>query len=165
MTGSHAISRGPRDTKSKKLERGWVEKYGEKNSAAAGAIVLFDGVCNLCNNAVQFIIRRDPAGYFKFAPIQSECAAQLLQRYGMRAEATSTFFLIEKNQCLTRSDAALGIARRLSGFWPLLRVVSIVPRPIRDRGYHHLAKNRYRWFGKRETCIIPSKGIMNRFLS
>lgn len=128
------------------------------------AIVLFDGVCNLCNKSVQFIIRRDPKGYFKFAPMQSEVGKRLLEAHGLHFEAMDTFVLIEGSRCLTRSDAAIGIAKHLSDFWPILSVLGIIPRTMRDFAYAVVARNRYGWFGKKEICVVPSKETLERFL-
>ena len=135
------------------------------------AIVLFDGVCNLCNGWVRFIVERDRKGYFMFAPLQSEVGRSLLEARGLRAAVAGaeprgmeSIVLIEGSRCLTRSDAAIEILRHLSGLWPLLGILRAIPRPIRDRCYDVIARNRYRWFGRRETCMVPSPEIRNRFL-
>ena len=128
------------------------------------AIVLFDGICNLCTWSVQFIMKRDPDGYFKFASMQSECGKKLMVAHGLRSEAMDTFVLLEGSRCLTQSDATIGVVKRLSGWGSLFRVLSLIPKPIRDWGYAVIAKNRYRWFGKQETCMVPSRDIMDRFL-
>jgi predicted DCC family thiol-disulfide oxidoreductase YuxK len=140
------------------------ERSKRKGIMRNNAIVLFDGVCNLCNESVQFIIKRDPRGYFQFAPIQSERGRRLLEMYGLQLEVMDTFVLVEGSTCRTRSDAAIRIAKHLSGFWSILSAFSIIPRPIRDQCYSLLARNRYRWFGKRQTCMIPSTQLANRFL-
>jgi predicted DCC family thiol-disulfide oxidoreductase YuxK len=127
-------------------------------------IILFDGVCNLCNGAVTFIIDRDPADYFRFAPLQSEVAQRLLPD-GVKADSTlSSLVLIEGGQCYTRSTAVLRIARRLRGGWPLLYSLIVIPRTLRDYVYSWVAANRYRWFGKRETCRVPTPELTSRFL-
>jgi len=128
------------------------------------AVILFDGFCNLCGWSVQFIIKRDPGGYFKFASIQSEVGERLLDSHGLRPKAIDTFILIEDNTCLTKSDAAISVAKRLSGFWPFLRFLNIIPRPIRDWCYDIVARNRYRWFGKKKRCMIPSGELLDRFI-
>jgi predicted DCC family thiol-disulfide oxidoreductase YuxK len=128
------------------------------------AIVLFDGVCNLCTSTVQFIMKRDTHGYFKFASLQSEVGQQLLAEHGLTSTTLDTFVLIEGIRCFTRSDAAIRVARHFSGFWSLLRLLSLIPRPLRDWGYTVIAHHRYRWFGKQETCMLPSADIMDRFL-
>jgi predicted DCC family thiol-disulfide oxidoreductase YuxK len=134
------------------------------------AIVLFDGHCHFCSGSVRFILKRDAAGRFAFAPLQSSVARQLLQsRDGDQKQLDSlvldSLVLIEDGRCWTRSTAALGIVRRLSGLWPLLSVLAIVPRPLRDFGYDLFARNRYRWFGRHEACFIPSERDKERFLS
>ena len=128
------------------------------------AIVLFDGVCHLCTSTVQCIIKRDPHGYFTFASLQSEVGRTLLEEHGLHPDALDTFVLVEGSRCFTRSDAALRVAQHLSGGWALLRVLSLIPKSIRDWGYTILAQNRYRWFGRKETCTIPSRDLLDRFL-
>jgi predicted DCC family thiol-disulfide oxidoreductase YuxK len=128
------------------------------------AIVLFDGVCNLCTSTVQFIIKRDPHGYFTFASLQSEVGRRLLETHGLQPDALDTFVVVEGSRCFTRSDAALRVAQHLSGGWALLRGLSLIPKPIRDWGYTVIARNRYRWFGTHETCMVPSRDILDRFL-
>jgi len=128
------------------------------------AIVLFDGVCNLCTWSVQFILQRDPHGYFKFSSMQSEIGRKLMEDHGIPPENMDTFVLIDGCKCLTRSDAVIEVAKHLSGGWSLLRVLSAIPKPIRDWGYAIIANNRYRWFGKQDICMLPSPEIMDRFL-
>ncbi|MBX2927490.1 MAG: thiol-disulfide oxidoreductase DCC family protein [Saprospiraceae bacterium] len=128
-------------------------------------ILLFDGECNLCNGTVQFILRRDPAGRFRFASLQSDAGRELLLRHGLDTESISTVVLIADDKAYTRSDAGLGIARRLGGLWPVLYAGMIVPRFIRDRIYNFIARNRYRWFGKRESCYTPTPELRGRFLA
>lgn len=127
-------------------------------------IILFDGVCNFCNTSVNFLIRRDPKGLFRFAPLQSETGKRLLERHHLSTTNLDTMVLIEGDRVSTRSTAGLKIARRLSGLWPLLCVFQIVPRPIRDAVYNVIARNRYRWWGKRDTCMIPTPGVREKFL-
>jgi predicted DCC family thiol-disulfide oxidoreductase YuxK len=128
------------------------------------AIVLFDGVCHLCTSTVQFIIKRDPHGYFTFASLQSEIGRTLLEKNGLQPDALETLVLVEGSRCFTRSDAALRVARHLSGGWSLLRVLLLIPKTIRDWGYTVIARNRYRWFGRQEICMVPSRDILDRFL-
>jgi predicted DCC family thiol-disulfide oxidoreductase YuxK len=123
-------------------------------------VVLFDGVCNLCNGAVRFILARDPAGLFRFASLQSEAARRLLRDDG-RAE---TIVLLEAGKTYTKSTAALRIARGLRFPWPLLYAFVAVPRPLRDLVYDWVARHRYRWFGKRETCLLPTSEVRGRFV-
>ncbi len=127
-------------------------------------VLLFDGVCNLCNGAVQFIIRRDPRGKVHFAALQSEAGQQLLEQFPQAPRDVSTIILVEKGKLYTRSDAALRVARHLSGAWPALYGFIIVPRPIRNAVYNWVARNRYRWFGKKDQCMIPTPNLKARFL-
>jgi len=128
------------------------------------AIVLFDGVCNLCSGSVQFIIRRDPKARFRFAAMQSEIGRALMVQCRMPLEPIESFVLIEGAECLIKSDAAIHIARRLSGLWPLLSALAVIPRPLRDLGYDVIARHRYAWFGKKSACMVPSAKDRERFL-
>jgi predicted DCC family thiol-disulfide oxidoreductase YuxK len=129
-------------------------------------VVLFDGECQFCNRSVQFILRRDPAGYFRFAPKQSPVAERLLRKAGQeREQMPESIVLLEGDRVFLRSTAALRIARRLNGFWPLLSLFLIVPAFLRDAVYNGIARNRYRFMGKRESCMLPSPEIRERFLS
>jgi predicted DCC family thiol-disulfide oxidoreductase YuxK len=130
----------------------------------AHPVVLFDGLCNLCDGSVRFIIDRDPKGVFRFAPLQSDIADALLARCPEAAHADS-IVLVEGERCYTRSTAALHIARRLRGGWPVLAWLRVIPRPFRDGFYSWVARNRYHWFGTREHCRIPTPGERARFLS
>ncbi len=127
-------------------------------------IVLFDGDCNFCDASVQFIIQRDPSAYFHFTSLQSEKGLQLKKQHGI-SEDEDSVVLIEKNKIYTQSSAALHIAKKLDGLWHLLFLFILVPRPIRDYFYNYFAKNRYKWFGKREdSCTLPSPEVRKRFL-
>lgn len=126
-------------------------------------IVLFDGVCNLCNGTVQFIIHHDGAGYFQFASLQSIAGARFIKEYGLTPNMNSVI-LIENGSYYEKSDAALRICRKLEGGWKLLAIFSIIPKPIRDFVYDRIAKNRYRWFGKKDSCMLPNTENHNRFL-
>jgi|ERR1051326_2349917 predicted DCC family thiol-disulfide oxidoreductase YuxK len=128
------------------------------------AVVLFDGICNFCDWSVDFVIDRDPAGYFRFAALQSNAARPLLARCGLPAEHLGNIVLFEDGVCYGRSTAALRIVRRLSAPWPLLYALIIVPRPLRDALYDWFGRNRYRWFGKRDVCRAPSPETRERFL-
>ncbi len=129
------------------------------------AVILFDGVCNLCNGSVNFVIERDPGGIFRFAPLQSDVARDLLSRAGLAAEELDSIVLIEGDEAWIESTAALRIASRLSGLWPLLAVFRIVPRFLRDAVYQWVARNRYRWFGRKEACMVPTPELRERFLA
>jgi predicted DCC family thiol-disulfide oxidoreductase YuxK len=127
-------------------------------------IVLFDGVCNFCNESVQFIIKRDPKGYFKFAALQSEDGQALLKKYNLPIETIDTIVLIENKKAYTLSTVPLRITRKLYRLWSLLYIFVLVPSFIRDPIYRWIARNRYKWFGKKETCMMPTPEIRNRFL-
>ena len=129
-----------------------------------GAVVLFDGVCNLCNGSVQFIVRHDPAGRFRFASLQSEAGQALLRRHGLDPHDLFSVILVEGGRAYARSDAALRIARGLSGAWRAAGALRVVPRPLRDAVYGWVARNRYRWFGRREACMVPTPELRARFL-
>jgi len=129
-----------------------------------GAIVLFDGVCNLCTGAVQFIIQRDPSAYFSYCSMQSELGKQLLRKHGIDPEAMNTFVLLHHDHCFTKSDAALRIASKLQGAWSLLDLFLVVPKPLRDWCYDVIARNRYKWFGQSQSCMLPTRDLMRRFL-
>ena len=142
--------------------------------AESSAVVLFDGVCNLCNGAVNFIIdrdRRDGRGtqpYFRFATLQGKRAAALLRTHGgtpLSADRDpDSIVLLEDGKMFEHSTAALRIARHLSGLWRLLYVFIVVPRPLRDLIYRWVARNRYRWFGRTEACRLPTPALKARFL-
>lgn len=128
-------------------------------------ILLFDGVCNLCNGFVQFLIKRDPGGVFRFASLQSEAAEKLLdEKAPDLKDSLSTVVLIEGGQVYTHSDVALRVVRHLGGAWPLLQVFYILPKPLRDAIYNFVARNRYRWFGKKDQCMVPTPELKSRFL-
>jgi len=128
-------------------------------------VILFDGVCNLCNGFVQFVIARDPSGAFQFAALQSPAAARLLTSTGMPPPLRESVVLIEGSRVFTRSMAALRIARRLRFPWPAAYAFVIVPRPIRDALYDVVARRRYRWFGRRDACMVPTPELRTRFLA
>lgn len=127
-------------------------------------IILFDGVCNLCNSAVNFVIKRDKATHLKFAALQSDAGQQLLQRYRLPHDVFNSFVLIEDGLVYTQSTAALKLCKYLTGLWPLLYGFIIVPPFIRNGLYKWIAKNRYKWFGKKEQCLVPTADLKNRFL-
>lgn len=129
------------------------------------AAILFDGVCNLCNGFVQFVIARDPSARFCFASLQSAAAASLLKEAGLQTPAPDSIVLVEDGRLSFRSDAALRIVRHLSFPWPLAYGFIVVPKFIRDRVYDFVAAHRYRWFGRREACMVPTPDLRRRFLS
>lgn len=127
-------------------------------------LLLFDGVCNLCNGAVQWIIVRDKKAIFQFAALQSDAGQRALHHLGLPTQSFNTIVLIKGDRYLIRSDAALEIAVQLGGFWRLAGIFKIVPRFIRDAVYDFIANNRYRWFGKQEQCMLPRAEWKGRFL-
>lgn len=131
------------------------------------SVVLFDGVCNLCSGAVRFIAERDPEGIFRFASLQSDVGRQLLRDHGVEpAEGDpDTIVLIDHGRPFERSTAALHIARRLGGPYRLIFLIgSLMPRFLRDLVYDFVARHRYRWFGKRDACMVPTPELRARFL-
>lgn len=126
-------------------------------------IVLFDGVCNFCATSVQFIIRHDKTNSLKFASLQSALGQELLTKYNMSKDLEGVVF-IENNKAYFKSAAAFKIVRYFGGFWRILNVFPILPLFVTDFGYDIIAKNRYRWFGKKDSCMIPSPEIRSRFL-
>ena len=126
-------------------------------------IVLFDGVCNFCESSVQFIIKHDKSNSLKFASLQSNLGQELLTKYNMPKELEGVVF-IENNKAYYKSAAALRIARYFGGFWRGLLIFGILPTFITDFGYDIIAKNRYKWFGKKESCMIPTPEVRSRFL-
>ena len=128
-------------------------------------IVLFDGVCNLCNSAVQFIIRHDKKNIFMFTSLQSDTGQKLLAQYDLPLNELNSFILIENNKAYTRSSGALRVIKKLKGLWPLLYGFIIVPKFIRDGVYNWVGRNRYKWFGKQDACMIPTPGLKARFLN
>ena len=127
-------------------------------------IIVFDGVCNLCSTGVQFIVRRDRDAYFRFASIQSDIGQAIYRANGLDPENPQSILVVSESGALIRSDAAIEIARHLNGFWRVLVVFKFLPRWFRDWAYGVVAHNRYRWFGKKESCMLPSPDIRKRFL-
>ena len=127
-------------------------------------IILFDGVCNLCNSSVTFAIKRDKNDIFRFAALQSEIGMQLISKFKIDISQTDSIILVEGNDYYEKSSAALHIAKHLSGGWPLLYGFIILPKFIRNAVYDFIAKNRYKWFGKKESCMIPTPELQAKFL-
>lgn len=127
-------------------------------------IILFDGVCNLCNGAINFIIKHDPKGIFKFASLQGETGKQLLAQYNIDPQETDSIVLIDNDQVSVKSSAALRIAKNLNQGYPLLFGFMIIPTFIRNGVYDFIAANRYKWFGKKESCMLPTPELRSRFL-
>lgn len=127
-------------------------------------IILFDGVCNLCNNAITFVIKRDPKDRFRYAPLQSTTGEALSAKFNIDLSKVDSIILISNNKAYTKSSAALRIALRLTGLWPLLSVFLIIPPFIRNGVYDYIARNRYQWFGKKDACMIPTPELKAKFL-
>jgi len=135
-----------------------------KHDALPERIVIFDGVCNLCEFSVNFIYQRDILGKFTFTPAQSPLGSKLLEHYQINTGTLDTVVLVKQNHAYTRSTAALEIASELDIPWNFLQVFSLIPQPVRDQIYDLIAWNRYEWFGKKDSCMIPTPEIKSRFL-
>ncbi len=131
--------------------------------AVTGPIVYFDGVCNLCDGFVRFVLARDRRGRFRFASLQGETAgARLADR--LKGDTAQTIILEDPERFRVRSDAALAILAGLGGLWPLAAGLRVFPRPLRDLVYNFIARHRYRWFGRRDACRVPTEEERARFL-
>lgn len=128
------------------------------------ATILFDGVCLFCNASVNFVLRRDRYDRFRFAPLQSPAGEQLLVKYGLNEKKMDSFVLIENDQAFTESTAVLRAARRLGFPWSLAWGLMIVPAFIRNGVYRWIARNRYKWFGKKDQCMMPDEKVRSKFL-
>jgi predicted DCC family thiol-disulfide oxidoreductase YuxK len=128
------------------------------------SIILFDGVCNLCDGVVQFVLKKDKKARFRFAALQSERGTALLKQFGLSTTDYNSFVLIESGRVFQKSAAALQVFKGLGGVWTLLYAFIVLPRPIRDAIYDWVARNRYRFFGKKEECMLPTPEIRARFL-
>ncbi|WP_396596724.1 thiol-disulfide oxidoreductase DCC family protein [Dokdonia sp. R86516] len=127
-------------------------------------IILFDGVCNLCNGAITFIIQRDKKDLFRYAPLQSEIGKELAAKHHIDLDKVDSIILVTEDKAYAKSTAALHIAKQLSAGWPLLAVFLILPKFFRDAVYDFIARNRYKWFGKKEACMIPTPELKSKFL-
>lgn len=128
------------------------------------SIILFDGICNLCNGFVQFAIKRNRKKSLFFSSLQSEFSRKILQAFDMRSDYIESLVFYKNGKLYTKSGAALRIAKELDGLWPLTYSLIIIPFPIRDLIYDLIARYRYKWFGKKDQCMIPSPELKNRFL-
>ena len=129
------------------------------------SVVFFDGLCNLCNSAVQFVIERDHKNIFHFASLQSDFAKLELQNFEVDIAQMNSFILLENGKLYQQSTAALRVAKKLNGLWPLLYAFIIVPPFIRNGVYNYIAKNRYKWFGKKESCWVPTQELKSKFFN
>jgi predicted DCC family thiol-disulfide oxidoreductase YuxK len=127
-------------------------------------VILFDGVCNLCNQSVQFVIRHDRDSKFRFSALQSDFGKAELAKHNLSTEKLLSVVLLVGDKVYDRSRAALEVARRLDGLWPLLYVFVIVPPFIRNFVYDWIANNRYRWFGRTDECMLPTPELRARFI-
>ena len=127
-------------------------------------VILFDGVCNFCNSSINFVMDRDPSGFFKFGALQSEEGIALLKKAGYQSEYLDSVLLLQDGHVYRDSEAALPITRKMTGLWPLMFGFIIVPRVIRDVVYNWIARNRYRWCGKMDSCRMPTPEIRSRFI-
>lgn len=134
------------------------------NKQTQPMIMLVDGHCHLCNGITKFVIKHDKASKFQFASLQSQIGQQLLAEGGLPLHDLDTFVFIRGGRYYTKSGAALRVFRQLNGLWPLLYSFIIVPVPIRNVVYDFIANNRYRWFGRSESCLLPNASLRNRFL-
>lgn len=132
-------------------------------SSNTNPVILFDGVCNLCNSSVQFVIKHDPKRQFRFASIQGDYGQQVLKQFHLPPDSLNSFILLKDNQIYTHSTGALKVAKQLSGAWPLLYAFIIIPAFIRNAVYQFIANNRYKWFGKKESCAMPSPELKALF--
>ena len=130
----------------------------------AKKILLFDGVCNLCNSSVTYVIKRDKKDLFRFAALQETAGQQLIEKYQIDTLKTDSIILIENGKAYTKSTAALRVARHLGGVYPLLYGFMIVPNFIRNWVYDFVARNRYKWYGKKDSCMIPTPELKSKFL-
>jgi len=128
-------------------------------------IILFDGICNFCNSAVNFTIKRNAKANIRFAPMQSEAGQKLLQQYDLPLDDLQSFIYFENGEVNKQSTAALKVCRHLKGLWPLCYGFIIIPKFIRDGIYNRIAKNRYKWFGVKQQCMIPTPEVKSRFLN
>jgi predicted DCC family thiol-disulfide oxidoreductase YuxK len=140
-----------------------VEK-ARMQSTKSKNIILFDGVCNLCNGFVNFVVKRDRKGVFVFASLQSETAKKLMEQFNLSPTDFDSIILIKESSYYIKSEAALKIAKELSCVWPFFYIFIILPQGWRDKIYDFIVKNRYRWFGQLEQCMIPSDDLRGRFL-
>jgi len=145
------------------IKRRQIDEAAPAGQASEPAVLLFDGVCNLCDASVRFVLDRDPAGRFRFSSLQSRVGRQLLNQHETPSNL-STIVLIENDRLYLRSSAALRITRHLSGLWPLLYAFILLPVPIRDAVYSWVARHRYQWFGRKEACQVPQLAHKHRFL-
>ncbi len=127
-------------------------------------IIVFDGICNFCERSVNFILQHEASQELTFVPLQTVTGAQMLRELGFNPADARTFVLVEEGKAYSRSSAAIRVARYLRWPWRALAATWLIPRPIRDYGYRVIAANRYRWFGRKDRCMIPTPAVRQRFI-
>ncbi len=128
-------------------------------------VILFDGVCNYCNSMVNFVIRQDKQNKFLFAPLQSAFAQQLLRQYQLPSSDFDSFVLVHRKKASLRSSAALRVLGKLPWYWKWTQIFWIIPPFLRNAAYDLIARNRYKWFGKKDSCMIPTAEVKDKFLT
>ena len=144
------------------MKAGW--NRSEATAEAGGAVIVFDGVCTLCNRWVRFLLRFDRRARYRFAAMQGAHGSALLRTHGLDPADPSSFLLLDAQGAWTDTDAILRVLAGLGGGWRLVAVLRIVPRGWRDAAYRVLARNRYRWFGRHDACLLPAPQQAARFL-
>lgn len=127
-------------------------------------VVVFDGVCVLCNGWVRFLLRHDRQQRYRFAAMQTESGRALLARHGLDPDDPASFLLVENGQAWKDTDAIVRVVASLGGLWRMVHALRVLPPPLRDRLYRVVARNRYRWFGRHDACLLPPTGNEGRFL-
>jgi len=135
-----------------------------RNRTSNQPVILFDGVCNLCNNWVQFVIKRDSNALFKFASLQSDAAKSIMESHNVQSQQLDSIILIDGTKVYTESSAVLHILSKLKGPIKTLAIFRIIPKGLRDKVYRFVAKNRYKWFGQQDACMIPTPDLKKRFI-
>jgi len=130
---------------------------------AQNPVIFFDGVCNLCSASVQFAIEHDKKDIFKFTALQGNYAKTILPKYNVDLNKIDSIIFVENDNLYTKSTAALKIARKMSGLWPMLYIFIVIPKSIRDWFYDIIAKNRYKWWGRQESCWVPTAELKQKF--
>lgn len=128
-------------------------------------VILFDGVCNFCNSAINFVLKQDKKDIFRFAPLQSEAGQKLLQQYSLSTKDFDSFVLIDNGKVYKKSAASLRVMTKLPWYWKEAQLFRIIPTIFRDAIYDFIAQNRYKWFGRKDQCMIPTQEMKSRFLS
>jgi predicted DCC family thiol-disulfide oxidoreductase YuxK len=140
------------------------------SQAGSGPVLLYDGVCGLCDRSVQFLLRHDTQARFRFAALQSEFARRVLSRHGRDPAKLDSMVLVldpglPMERLLDRSDGVLALLEELGGGWRLLAAAHVIPRSLRDRAYDFVARHRYGWFGRYDQCVLPSPSVRTRFIA